>query len=41
MAAKFIRLAHKIAIQLHPVTAVPFAVLGPGDQSGNFGYTLI
>jgi len=36
MAAKLTRLTHKIAIQLHLVTAVPFAVLAPGGQSGNF-----
>jgi membrane protein YdbS with pleckstrin-like domain len=36
MTAKFIRLTHKIAIQLHLVTAVPFAVLAPGGQSRNF-----
>jgi len=34
MAAKLTRLTHKIAIQLH--LAVPFAVLAPGGQSGNF-----
>jgi len=31
MAAKLTRLTHKIAIQLHLVSAVPFAVLTPGD----------
>jgi hypothetical protein len=38
MAVKLTRLTHKIAIQLHVVwqRAVPFAVLAPGDQSGNF-----
>jgi hypothetical protein len=38
MAAKVTRLNHKIAIQLHLVAerAVPFAVLAPGGQSGNF-----
>jgi len=37
MAAKFTRLTHKIAIQLHLAkTAVPFAVLAPGGQSGSF-----
>jgi len=36
MAAKLTRLTHKIAIQLHLVAAVPFAVLAPGGQSGNF-----
>jgi uncharacterized membrane protein len=37
MAAKLTRLTHKIAIQLHIVAgAVPFAVLAPGGQSGNF-----
>jgi len=35
MAAKLTRLTHKIAIQLHLV-AERFAVLAPGDQSGNF-----
>jgi len=36
MAAKLTRLTHKIAIQLHLVAAVPFTVLAPGGQSGNF-----
>jgi hypothetical protein len=36
MAAKLIRLAHKTAIQVHLLTAVPFAVLAPGGHSGNF-----
>jgi len=36
MAAKLTRLTHKIAIQLHLVAAVPFAVLAAGGQSGNF-----
>jgi len=38
MAAKFTRLTHKVAIQLHLYMqgAVPFAVLAPGGQSGNF-----
>jgi hypothetical protein len=36
MAEKLIRLTHKVAIQLHLVTAVPFAILVPGGQSGNF-----
>jgi hypothetical protein len=37
MAKKLTRLTHKIAIQLPLVhTAVPFTVLAPGDQSGNF-----
>jgi hypothetical protein len=36
MAAKLTRLTHKIVIHLHLVTAVPFAVLAPGGQSGNF-----
>jgi len=36
MAAKPSRLTHKTAIQLHLVVAVPFAVLAPGGQSGNF-----
>jgi hypothetical protein len=37
MAAKCIALTHRIAIQIHPVQrAVPFAVLAPGGQSGNF-----
>jgi len=35
MAAKLTRLSHKIAIQLHLMIAVPFAVLAPGSQSGN------
>jgi hypothetical protein len=34
--AKLTRLTHKIAIQLHLVVAVPFALLAPGGQSGNF-----
>jgi hypothetical protein len=37
MAAKLTRPVHKIAIKLHIVQiAVPFAVLAPGGQSGNF-----
>jgi hypothetical protein len=36
MAAKLTKLTHKIAIPFHLVTAVPFAVLAPGGQSGNF-----
>jgi hypothetical protein len=36
MASKLTRLTHKIAIQLHLLTAVSFAVLAPGGQSGNF-----
>jgi hypothetical protein len=37
MAAKFTRLIYKIAILLHLVAeTVPFAVLAPGGQSGNF-----
>jgi hypothetical protein len=38
MAVKLTRLTHKIAIQLHLVadSYVPFAVLAPGGQSGNF-----
>jgi len=37
MAAKLTRLTHKIAIQLHLVAdSLPFAVLAPGGQSGNF-----
>jgi hypothetical protein len=38
MAAEFTGLTHNIAIQLHLVwqRAVPFAVLAPGGQSGNF-----
>jgi hypothetical protein len=36
MVTKLTRLTHKIAIQLHVVAAVPFAVLAPGGQSGNF-----
>jgi len=36
--AKFTRLTHKIATQLHLVAeSVPFAVLAPGCQSGKFG----
>jgi len=29
-------MTHKIAIKLHLLTALPFAVLAPGGQSGNF-----
>jgi hypothetical protein len=37
MAAKLTRLTHKIAIQLQVMAgAVPFTVLAPGGQSGNF-----
>jgi hypothetical protein len=36
MATKLTRLTHRIAIQLHLVTAVPFAVLTLDGQSGNF-----
>jgi hypothetical protein len=36
MEAELTTLTHKIAIQLHLVSAVPFAVLAPGGQSGNF-----
>jgi len=36
MVAKLSKLTYKIAIQLHLMTAVPFAVLAPGSQSGNF-----
>jgi len=36
MVAKLTRLTHKIAVQLHLVTAVPFVVLTSGGQSGNF-----
>jgi hypothetical protein len=38
MAAELTRLTHKIAIQLHIVaeSCVPFAILAPGGQSGNF-----
>jgi hypothetical protein len=36
MATKLTKVTHKIAIQLHVVAAVPFAVLSPGSQSGNF-----
>jgi hypothetical protein len=36
MQAKLTRMTHKIARQLHQVTAVPFAFLVPGGQSGNF-----
>jgi uncharacterized pyridoxal phosphate-containing UPF0001 family protein len=37
MAAKLTRLTDKIAIQLHLVAqSLPFAVLVPGGQSGNF-----
>jgi hypothetical protein len=35
MVTKLTRLTYKIAIQLHLV-AVPFAVLAPGGQFGNF-----
>jgi len=34
--AKLPRLTYKIAIQLHLVAAISFAVLAPGSQSGNF-----
>jgi hypothetical protein len=37
MAAKLIRLTHKIAIQLHLVAeSLPLTVLAPGGNSGNF-----
>jgi len=36
MTAKLSRLTHKVAIQLLIVTAVPFGVLAPDSQSGNF-----
>jgi len=37
MASQFTILTHKIAIQLHLVVEIlPFAVLAPGGQSGNF-----
>jgi len=36
MEVKLTRLTHKIAIQLHLVADVPFVVLAPGGQSGNF-----
>jgi hypothetical protein len=36
MAAKLTRLTHKIRTRLHLVIGVPFAVLAPGGQSGNF-----
>jgi hypothetical protein len=37
METKLTRLTHKIAIQLHLVAeSLPFAVLAPGGQSGNF-----
>jgi len=36
MESKLTRLTHKIAIQLHLVAALPFAVFAPGGQSGNF-----
>jgi len=36
MTSKFTRLTHKIVIKLHLVAAVPFAVLSPGGQFGNF-----
>jgi hypothetical protein len=37
MAAKLTRLTHKITIQMHLVAeSLPFAVLAPGGQSGNF-----
>jgi hypothetical protein len=35
MTAKLTRLTHKVAIQMHLVTAIP-SVLSPGGQSGNF-----
>jgi len=35
MEAKLARLTHKLAIQLHLVIVIPFAVLAPGGQSGN------
>jgi len=41
MTAKLTTLTYKIAIQLHLVTAIPFAVLAPGGQSGNFWIILI
>jgi hypothetical protein len=37
--AKLIRLTRKIAVQLQ--RAVPFAVLAPGSQSGNFWILVI
>jgi hypothetical protein len=39
MAAKLARLTHKVAIKLHLVAeiCIPFTVLSPGGQSGNFG----
>jgi len=37
MEANISRLTHKLAIQLRLVTAVPFAVLAPGGQSGDLG----
>jgi hypothetical protein len=37
MAAKLTRLTHKLVIQLHLVAeSLPFAVLAPGGQCGNF-----
>jgi hypothetical protein len=36
MVAKLTRLTHKIAIQVHIVAAVPFAVLAPGSHPINF-----
>jgi len=37
MAAKRTRLIHRIAIQMHLVAeSLPFSVLAPGGQSGNF-----
>jgi len=38
MVAKLTGLSHKTAIQLHlgAESCVPFAVLAPGGQSGNF-----
>jgi len=36
MVSNLTRLTHKIAIQLHLVTALPFAVLTPGGQSRDF-----
>jgi len=41
MAEKFARLTHNVAIQLHLVTALPFADVAPGGQSGNFRFILV
>jgi len=41
MAAKLTRLTHRIATQLHLVTAIPFAVLAQAASQETFGYTLV